>query len=258
MNSEKAIERLRIKYREDLLLEEFTSPDNSNRADAIGISLHPSRSTDIVYYEIKASESDWLKELDKPSKSEGLAQYCDRIWLVTETQDVARLDEIPENWGWMFLRNKRFKVLKEAPKVSPIIDKNFLIRIAQYSSREFNHKLWKAGNEAYIKAKKDIEAQMDSDYWKQQFERKEKRVDKLEKMQNEFEKATNNYFYEPEKVKEFVTLTNALIELKKTTSSLDDWWNIRTSLRRLKELIVVVENAIKEMKKIEVYPNEAK
>ena len=52
-------------------------------ADAIGMSLYPSRGLEIHGFEVKISKSDWKREAADPEKAETIAAYCDRWWVVT-------------------------------------------------------------------------------------------------------------------------------------------------------------------------------
>ena len=85
------------------------------RADAIVISMWPSRGVSITGFEVKTSRSDWLSELKNPFKNDGWVQFCDYWYLVTNEKSIAKLDEIPEPWGWMS-GEKRLRTLKKAPK----------------------------------------------------------------------------------------------------------------------------------------------
>ena len=87
--------------------------------DCLVMSLWPSRGLTLQGFEIKASRSDWLRELKNPEKAESLWGYCDRWWLLTEDEKAAQFAEIPETWGWMSVKGTRLKVLRDAPKLDP-------------------------------------------------------------------------------------------------------------------------------------------
>ncbi len=69
-------------------------------ADAFAFGTWPSRGFQILGFEIKSYRSDWLRELKRPDKADGLARYCDNWWLITNI-GVAKPEEIPATWGWM-------------------------------------------------------------------------------------------------------------------------------------------------------------
>lgn len=87
-------------------------------ADAMVFGTWPSRGLQILGFEIKVHRSDWLRELKKPEKAEGFAQFCDEWWLVT-CGDVARIEEIPPPWGWYIGTEKGLKVLKQPKPIKP-------------------------------------------------------------------------------------------------------------------------------------------
>ena len=66
-------------------------------------------------YEVKASRSDWLRELKQTEKSDPFTSRCDRWWLITGSQDIAKLEEIPACWGWMSATAHGLRVQKPAP-----------------------------------------------------------------------------------------------------------------------------------------------
>lgn len=67
-------------------------------ADAIVMSLYPSRGLTIAGFEIKVSRSDWLRERSDPAKAEAIAQHCDHWWIAAAA-GVVNPDELPPNWG---------------------------------------------------------------------------------------------------------------------------------------------------------------
>lgn len=68
-------------------------------ADAISMSLWPSRGLDLTGYEVKVSRTDWIRELREPSKADAIAQYCDYWCLVVGDEDIVQLGELPKTWG---------------------------------------------------------------------------------------------------------------------------------------------------------------
>lgn len=87
--------------------------------DAIAIGLWPSRGLEAIGYEIKCSRSDVVAELRNPAKSEAFIPYLDRFYLVTATDKMIDLEELPESWGWMSATGgqaSRLKTIKIAPK----------------------------------------------------------------------------------------------------------------------------------------------
>lgn len=88
----------------------------SRSLDYMVINLWPSRGLSITGIELKSNRSDWLRELKDPAKQERHFKFCDYFYLLTNG-NVAKIEEIPETWGWMEIVNGRFIVKKDAPKL---------------------------------------------------------------------------------------------------------------------------------------------
>lgn len=106
----------------------------SRSADFIVVSLWPSRGLGIHGIELKSYRGDWLNEKKNPKKAENIFQYCDYFSLLTTDINIAKLDEIPDTWGWMNIENGRIKTIKEAPKQSPVaLSRHFLAAMLKRS-----------------------------------------------------------------------------------------------------------------------------
>lgn len=109
----------------------------SRFADAVAMSLWPSRGLDLHGIEIKVSRGDWLREMKRPDKAEPIAGYCDFWWLAT-TPDVVDLerDPIPQPWGLLVLTGRGLVQHREAarnPSPAPL-DKSLLAAILRRST----------------------------------------------------------------------------------------------------------------------------
>lgn len=93
--------------------------DSKRSADAIYMNLWPSRGLEIGGVEIKASRSDWLRELADPSKSAPIQRFCDRWWLAIEKPEIIRDGELPSTWGLLVLQGTKLVQRVEAPKLTP-------------------------------------------------------------------------------------------------------------------------------------------
>jgi hypothetical protein len=101
--------------------------DNRRYADAIAMSLFPSRGLDIHGIEIKTARSDWLRELKNPEKADPIAKYCDFWWVVTGDEKVADKNEVPRNWGLLVSNGKELRQVKRAERMKPKpIDRPFM------------------------------------------------------------------------------------------------------------------------------------
>jgi hypothetical protein len=91
----------------------------SRSADLVAMNTWPSRGLAVHGVEVKVSRSDWLRELADPEKSTAVQRFCDRWWLATLDDKIAKLEEIPELWGLLVLRGKSLVAVKEAPELKP-------------------------------------------------------------------------------------------------------------------------------------------
>jgi len=98
-------------------------------ADALAMSLYPSRGLDLHGFEIKVNRTDWLNELKNPDKAEEIAQFVDFWWIVS-TKDVVKVEELPLNWGLMTPFGSTVKIVKQAKLLKSIpIDRLLLAAI---------------------------------------------------------------------------------------------------------------------------------
>lgn len=97
-------------------------------ADAVMMSLWPSRGLELHGVEIKVSRSDWKREAADPSKAEAIATYCDKWWVFVTPGVIHDTAEIPPNWGVREWDGKRWKTLQEAARNADAVacDRKFL------------------------------------------------------------------------------------------------------------------------------------
>jgi hypothetical protein len=72
-------------------------------ADALAMSLWPSRGIHLNGFEIKVSLSDFRSEVKNPEKAEDIAQHCHFWWICAPNIKVAPLELMPANWGLLVL-----------------------------------------------------------------------------------------------------------------------------------------------------------
>lgn len=75
-----------------------TGSYNAGWADAFVFHLWPSDGLQFWGFEVKASRSDWKRELANPKKSERISRYCDR-WIVVAAKGIVKRYELPPAWG---------------------------------------------------------------------------------------------------------------------------------------------------------------
>ena len=89
-------------------------------ADALAMSLWPSRGLELHGFEVKSARSDWLRELQDPAKADEIATRCHRWWIVAAEDGIVAQDDLfPQTWGLMVVREGALVVLREAPPLTP-------------------------------------------------------------------------------------------------------------------------------------------
>ncbi len=68
-------------------------------ADAVALSLWPSRGIHLHGFEIKCDRRDWKRELENPEKAEEIAQFCHYWWVVVSDPSIVEEGELPAGWG---------------------------------------------------------------------------------------------------------------------------------------------------------------
>jgi hypothetical protein len=107
----------------------------SRTADAITMSVWPSRGLELHGIEVKTYRGDWLRELKSPAKAEAICQYCDRWWVAIGEPAIIRDGELPSTWGLLIPRGDEMVIKVKAPKLTPIsIDRVFLAAILRRSA----------------------------------------------------------------------------------------------------------------------------
>jgi hypothetical protein len=136
------IARLRLRYADDgyaMLTEvgDGTGAKLSRWADAIVMSLWPSRGLELHGFEVKVSRSDWVKELQDPSKAEAVCKYCDRWWVVVGDETIVKPGELPKTWGLLVPFGEGLKVAVSAPELAPIaFDRAFVAAIMRRATQQ--------------------------------------------------------------------------------------------------------------------------
>lgn len=115
----RALLRARYPAPEWALIEEVADRTGgaSNYADVLAMNLWQSRGHALHGFEIKASRSDWLRELKKPAKAEAISKYCD-FWWVVAPKGVVVERELPVSWGLLVATEARLTTAVNAPKLN--------------------------------------------------------------------------------------------------------------------------------------------
>ncbi len=132
---------LRVRYEPQswaLMFEvaDATGARHSRWADAVAMSLWPSRGLGLHGIEVKSSRSDWVKELKTPAKAEAICRYCDHWWLCVSDPTIVFAGELPETWGMLAPKGNGLAVIKPAAKLSPEpIDRGFLAALLRSAAK---------------------------------------------------------------------------------------------------------------------------
>ena len=118
-------------------VRDATGCHGTRSADALAISLWPSRGLEVHGFEFKISRADWVKELRNPAKAEAIAAYCDRWWLVVSDERIVNPGEVPPAWGLKAVRGDKLVTITLAGKQeNPApLDRLFVAAIARAAQK---------------------------------------------------------------------------------------------------------------------------
>lgn len=117
LNTQELIERLAKHFPSPMYgfitqVRSGTGSTNARTADAMAMSLWPSRGLHLMGFEVKMSRSDWLAELKNPDKAEEIAKFCHQWYVVINNPDFIKEGELPINWGLIVPSGNGMKVVK--------------------------------------------------------------------------------------------------------------------------------------------------
>jgi hypothetical protein len=116
-----------------------TGLGKSRSADALVMSLWPSRGLHLTGIEVKASRSDWVKERDDPAKAEAICRYCDFWYVVAGKRGIIQAGELPPTWGLMEPKGGKLCVSTEAPKLDAApMSREFLAALFRRAAETFD------------------------------------------------------------------------------------------------------------------------
>lgn len=154
-------------------------------ADAIAMSLWPSRGLALHGFEVKVSRGDWLRELRNPAKADEMFGYFDHWWLAVADTDpkIVADGELPDTWGLIKVA-KRVKIVAPAPKLPSAreVDRLLLAAILRRATESIlpEAKI----KEAYERGKRegnDLARELADNASKRELDRLRERVDTFEK-----------------------------------------------------------------------------
>lgn len=160
---------------------EGTGAASGRYADAIIMSLWPSRGLEVHGVEIKVSRADWRREAADPTKAEAIARYCDRWYVHTAPGVVPDVSELPPAWGLREYSGRGWRTIREAEKTEAApITRNFLaamLRRADGTTRLLEREAEERGR-AEIHAERE---KMRADYAKSLDDAVKRRTSELER-----------------------------------------------------------------------------
>lgn len=119
-------------------VRDSTGTGNAGTADALAMSLWPSRGLELHGFEVKVARNDWLRELKNPLKGENIGQFCDRWWIAAAVSVINPDDEFPPLWGLLVQRGRGLVRVKDAARqenVTPV-DRPFLAAILRRAAQD--------------------------------------------------------------------------------------------------------------------------
>ncbi len=124
LHTEEIVELLRVRFSPPAFgfltqVANGTGGRHYRWADALVMSVWPSRGIYLTGCEIKASRYDWQKELRNPEKAEAICQYCTHWYVVAGHSGIVEPGELPKTWGLLVCKGAKLMTEVEAPRLKP-------------------------------------------------------------------------------------------------------------------------------------------
>lgn len=161
MNAKEVIDHLKVRFAPPAycFLEQVADGTGARQhrwADAIAMSVWPSRGYDIHGIEVKVSKYDWKCELANPAKSAPVQQFCNRWWIATPDDTIIAPGELPPTWGWMVVKSNTMRVVKEAPILTPKpLTVEFVASVLRNVAKAEDNAIEKVRYDAYQKGREE-------------------------------------------------------------------------------------------------------
>lgn len=211
---------------------------NQRYADAVIMSLWPSRGLELHGVEIKVSRSDWRREAADPAKAEAVAAYCDRWWVFTGPGVIQDTSELPIMWGAREFDGKAWRTIKEAEKTeAKACDRAFLASLLRRADGESRWQIEQQARDIAAAAVKSAEAQIESE-----IARRSRDADKARQQIAEFEEASGLSF------RDFMTgnakEVGAMVKAVKAAGVTETYGGVNAILNSLRVATSRIEAAI--------------
>jgi hypothetical protein len=154
-------------------------------ADAIAMNLYASRGLRVHGFEIKASRSDWQRELKDPTKADPIMRHCDHWWIAARPGIV--LDgELPPTWGLLELTGNGLRQKVAAPKLdAQPMERPFIAALLRRAADRAARELHEAAEAKIVKEREAIEERI-----RREVERRTQQHSDLATAVAEFEEAS--------------------------------------------------------------------
>lgn len=137
---------------------------NQRYADAVIMSLWPSRGIELHGVEIKVSRADWRREAADPAKAEAIAAYCDRWWVHTGPGVIQDTSELPPMWGAREYDGRAWRTIKEAERTeAKTCDRQFLAALLRRADGDSRAQIERQAREIAEGAVKAADARIESE-----------------------------------------------------------------------------------------------
>lgn len=215
-------------------------------ADAVMMSLWPSRGLELHGVEIKVSRSDWMREAKDPTKAERVGAYCDRWWVHVAPKVIHDLSEVPPAWGVREFDGKAWRTLREAEKTEARpVDRGFLASLLRRADGDRRAEIERAANAMIADQREAINKRIEESV-KYRVQPLENQVESLRRQMTEFEEATGLT------LKAFATMSQArevgrLVKWVMKTGVASRYGGIATFIERGQKLLTDLQAASAEL-----------
>lgn len=215
-------------------------------ADAVMMSLWPSRGLELHGVEIKVSRSDWMREAKDPTKAERVGAYCDRWWVHVAPKVIHDLSEVSPAWGVREFDGKSWRTLREAEKTEATpIDRGFLASILRRADGDRRREVQEAADAMIRDQREAIERRIE-DGVKHRVAPLEGQLASLRHQMAEFEESTGltlRRFGSMSQAKE----VGRLVKWAMKTGVADRYGGVATFIERGQRLLADLQEASKEL-----------
>ncbi len=126
-------------------------------ADALAMSIWPSRGLELVGFEIKTARGDFLREMKNPKKAEAVGRYCDRWWIAAGSKKICKAEELPPAWGLLVPHGDTMKIVKDAAKLDcEPVNRTFVAAILRRVAEQYD--VTKIRSELRVQMRDEIRA----------------------------------------------------------------------------------------------------